>query len=181
MLFARECFRMPLVLLWFEQLTSSSAPPRSTEWSNTEVFWEHPIWNTCWQHTFKRKRGKKDCSVSVFKDNCQPFLEETFEAGRNDRCGKTLGRKQRGTNVLPQWTLLPKRPWSEVGSNCWHFPLKSCSYQKDFPQNQPPCPASQGHYCKQQVLCVAGSSVAMERGRIIPETEHSLMNVKSAA
>lgn len=65
---------------------------------------------------FKRKKneeGREREKISQFlflRIIASAFLEETFETGRNNRCGKTFGRKKRGTNVLPQWTLLPKRP-----------------------------------------------------------------------
>lgn len=37
-------FKTPSTLLWFEQLTSISAFPRSTKWNNTEVSREHPAY-----------------------------------------------------------------------------------------------------------------------------------------
>lgn len=75
-----------------------------------------------------RRKKKKGGTIAQFLFSriiVRPFLEGTFETWRNDRCGKTFGRKKRDTNVLPKWPLLPKRPWCWVGSQvpkCWHCP-----------------------------------------------------------
>lgn len=60
---------------------------------------------------FTKEREREEKAQFLFlRIIASHFLEEVFETGRNDRCGKTFGRKKRDTNVLPQWTLLPKRP-----------------------------------------------------------------------